>query len=199
MQHFPATFIKSSPTLAECPPANLPEYAFIGRSNVGKSSLINCLTGRKKLAQTSSRPGKTKLINHFLIDERWYLVDLPGYGWANVPKPMRAQFKAMIEDYLLERKNLITTFVLLDSRHPPQRIDLEFMTWLGECKIPFARVFTKADKMKPTKLANQLMAYDAVMLEQWAALPETFVTSAEDGRGREDLLGYIESLHTAQH
>lgn len=192
------SFVKSSAEYTECPEPNLPEYAFVGRSNVGKSSLINMLTGRKGLAKTSGRPGKTQLINHFSISATakqthpdWYLVDLPGYGYAKVSKKERNKFKGLIYNYLKKRENLINTFVLIDIRHNAQDNDLEFMTWLGSNDIPFAMVFTKADKLKPGAIERQLEAYAKVMHETWEALPPQFVTSAENGQGRDEILAYI--------
>ena len=174
----------------------LPEYAFIGRSNVGKSSLINMLTGKKGLAMTSQKPGKTQLINHFIINGAWYLVDLPGYGYARLSKDGREKLKTMIEDYTLERKELVCLFVLVDSRHEPQKIDLEFIQWLGEEGVPFALVFTKADKLTKGRLSANLEAYKARLLEEWEELPPIFVTSSEQQLGRDELLSYIEGINT---
>lgn len=191
-------FVKSSAVYTECPPANLPEYAFVGRSNVGKSSLINMLTERKGLAKISGKPGKTQLINHFSIaysakqsKPDWYLVDLPGYGYAKVSKKDRNKFKGLIYNYLKKRENLFCTFVLIDIRHEPQPNDLEFMSWLGSNGLPLAMVFTKADKLKPGAIDTHLEAYAKVMLETWEELPPLFVTSAESGLGREELLEFI--------
>lgn len=192
-----AEFLCSNTEVDKCPNPDKPEYAFIGRSNVGKSSLINCLTSRKNLAKTSGRPGKTQLINHFLIDKSWYLTDLPGYGYAKVSKTSREKFQKLIEDYILQRSNLVNLFVLIDSRHEPQQIDLEFMEWLGECGIPFSMVFTKTDKLKtPTKVKNSVETYTNKMLEQWEETPIYFITSAETGVGMEELQEYIEKLNT---
>ncbi|TNE55882.1 MAG: YihA family ribosome biogenesis GTP-binding protein [Bacteroidetes bacterium] len=177
-----------------CPKDGRPEFAFIGRSNVGKSSLINMLTNHKKLAKTSSTPGKTQLINHFLINEQWYLVDLPGYGYAKVSKKARGKFEQFISSYLLERESLVNTFVLLDSRLAPQKIDLEFMNWCGEKEIPFSMVFTKIDKLSSSQLQKNLATYKREMLKYWAELPPVFTTSSESKFGREKLLNYIDSL-----
>ena len=191
-----AEFIISNSRVEKCPTTVLPEYAFIGRSNVGKSSLINMLTGKKGLAMTSQKPGKTQLINHFIINGAWYLVDLPGYGYARLSKDGREKLKAMIEDYTLERKELVCLFVLVDSRHEPQKIDLEFIQWLGEEGVPFALVFTKADKLTKGRLSANLEAYKARLLEEWEELPPIFVTSSEQQLGRDELLSYIEGINT---
>lgn len=191
-----AEFVISNSRVSKCPTTGLPEYAFIGRSNVGKSSLINMLTGKKGLAMTSQKPGKTQLINHFIINGAWYLVDLPGYGYARLSKDGRKKLKTMIEDYTLERKELVCLFVLVDSRHEPQKIDLEFIQWLGEEGVPFALVFTKADKLTKGRLAANLEAYKARLLEEWEELPPIFVTSSEQQLGRDELLSYIEGINT---
>lgn len=191
-----AEFVISNSQVSKCPTTGLPEYAFIGRSNVGKSSLINMLTGKKGLAMTSQKPGKTQLINHFIINGAWYLVDLPGYGYARLSKDGREKLKTMIEDYTLERKELICLFVLVDSRHEPQKIDLEFIQWLGEEGVPFALVFTKADKLTKGRLAANLEAYKARLLEEWEELPPIFITSSEQQLGRDELLSYIEGINT---
>jgi ribosome biogenesis GTP-binding protein ysxC len=191
-----AEFVISNSQVSKCPMTGLPEYAFIGRSNVGKSSLINMLTGKKGLAMTSQKPGKTQLINHFIINGAWYLVDLPGYGYARLSKDGREKLKAMIEDYTLERKELVCLFVLVDSRHEPQKIDLEFIQWLGEEGVPFALVFTKADKLTKGRLSANLEAYKARLLEEWEELPPIFVTSSEQQLGRDELLSYIEGINT---
>ena len=191
-----AEFVISNSQVSKCPTTGLPEYAFIGRSNVGKSSLINMLTGKKGLAMTSQKPGKTQLINHFIINGAWYLVDLPGYGYARLSKNAREKLKTMIEDYTLERKELVCLFVLVDSRHEPQKIDLEFIQWLGEEGVPFALVFTKADKLTKGRLAANLEAYKARLLEEWEELPPIFVTSSEQQLGRDELLSYIEGINT---
>ena len=190
-----AEFIISNSRVEKCPTTGLPEYAFIGRSNVGKSSLINMLTGRKGLAMTSQKPGKTQLINHFLINRDWYLVDLPGYGYARLSRDGRDGLRRMIEDYIIERTALVCLFVLLDSRLEPQRIDLEFIEWLGEGGIPFALVFTKADKLSRGKLAANIAAYKERLLQQWEELPPLFITSAEARLGRDELLSYIDGIN----
>lgn len=190
-----AEFVISNSRVNKCPTTGLPEYAFIGRSNVGKSSLINMLTGRKGLAMTSQKPGKTQLINHFLINKDWYLVDLPGYGYARLSRDGRDGLRKMIEDYILERTELVCLFVLLDSRLEPQRIDLEFIEWLGEEGIPFALVFTKADKLSKGKLAANIAAYKERLLQQWEELPPLFITSAEARLGRDELLSYIDGIN----
>lgn len=190
-----AEFIISNTDYNMCPQDGRMEYAFIGRSNVGKSSLINMLTNRKGLAMTSSTPGKTMLINHFLINDQWYLVDLPGYGFARRGKEGREKIRGIIEDYILGREAMSNLFVLIDSRHEPQQIDLEFMEWLGENAIPFALVFTKTDKMSKSRLQLNLNAYKEKLLESWEELPPIFVTSSEKGEGREELLHYIEEIN----
>lgn len=189
-----ASFVISNTDHSLCPQDGKPEFAFIGRSNVGKSSLINMLTGQKKLAKTSSTPGKTQLINHFDINNEWYLVDLPGYGFAKVSKSKRATFEQFISDYLLERPTLVNTFVLLDSRLEPQKIDLEFMNWCGEKGIPFSMVFTKIDKLSSSALQKNLAAYRKEMLKYWEELPPVFTTSSESSFGKEKLLNYIGQL-----
>ena len=191
-----AEFVISNSRVEKCPTTGLPEYAFIGRSNVGKSSLINMLTARKGLAMTSQKPGKTQLINHFIINDAWYLVDLPGYGYARLGKDSRDSLRRMIEDYVLERKELVLLFVLLDCRHEPQKIDLEFIQWLGEEGVPFALVFTKVDKLSKGRLAANVEAYKAKLREEWEELPPIFVTSSEERMGRDELLGYIEEINT---
>lgn len=195
MQIKSAEFVKSSPNVADCPDPKIPEYAFIGRSNVGKSSLINHMTNRKKLAKTSSTPGKTQLINHFLINEAWYLVDLPGYGWAQTSKVNKAAWKKMINSYLEKRQNLACVFVLVDCRHEPQKIDLEFMEWLGENAIPFSIVFTKADKLGKTQIQSNVASYKKVMRSTWEELPPTFVTSSTDRVGGEEILDFIDRIN----
>ena len=191
-----AEFVISNSRVEKCPTTGLPEYAFIGRSNVGKSSLINMLTARKGLAMTSQKPGKTQLINHFIINDSWYLVDLPGYGYARLGKDSRDSLRRMIEDYVLERKELVLLFVLIDCRHEPQKIDLEFIQWLGEEGVPFSLVFTKADKLSKGRLASNIEAYTAELHEEWEELPPIFVTSSEERVGRDELLGYIEKINT---
>ncbi len=187
-----ASFIKSSPSIKECPESTKPEFGFIGRSNVGKSSLINMLTGWSKLAKTSVQPGKTRTINHFFVNERWYLVDLPGYGYAKVPVKLREKWVRATEEYILKRENLVSLFVLLDTRHKPQRSDLEFMEFLGLNGIAFTRVFTKSDKLTVTALENSVNQYNSEMLKNWESLPVSFITSAVKGNGREEILKYIE-------
>ncbi|MBD8017435.1 ribosome biogenesis GTP-binding protein YihA/YsxC [Kaistella pullorum] len=186
-----AEFLKSSSKWQECPEPTLPEYAFIGRSNVGKSSLINGMLNHKDLAKTSQTPGKTQLINHFLINENWYLTDLPGYGYARVSKSMRKDFEKLITNYILNRKNLVNLFVLVDSRHTPQKIDLEFIGWCGENGVPFSIVFTKADKLKPNAAIDNVENYKKELLETWEELPEIFLTSAEKRTGTDDILKLI--------
>lgn len=190
-----AEFVISNTDVKKCPDNGLPEYAFIGRSNVGKSSLINMLTNRKGLAMTSSKPGKTLLINHFIINENWYLVDLPGYGYATAGKSMREKLKSIIESYILYREELTCLFVLIDCRHDPQPIDIEFMEWLGENGIPFSIIFTKIDKLSKSKLSENLKAYRDKLFETWEELPPIFITSSEKGQGREELLGYIDEIN----
>lgn len=190
-----AEFIISNTDFRKCPQDGKPEYAFIGRSNVGKSSLINMLTHRKGLAMTSSTPGKTLLINHFMINDEWYLVDLPGYGYARRGKEGREKIRKIIEDYILGREAMANLFVLIDSRHEPQQIDLEFMEWLGENGVPFGIVFTKADKLGSGRLQLNISSYKDKLLESWEELPPIFVTSSEKGEGREELLDYIEKIN----
>lgn len=190
-----AEFLKSSTEVNHCPTENLPEYAFIGRSNVGKSSLINKLCNKSKLAKTSSTPGKTQLINHFLINENWYLVDLPGYGFAKMPLPIRKKMEAMISQYLLQRNNLMNIYVLIDSRHLPLAIDIEFMEQLAENQLAFSIVFTKADKSKKRKLEENITKYKAKLLEAWEVLPPMFLSSSETGLGTDLILNDIESIN----
>ena len=185
----------SNSQVSKCPKENLPEYAFIGRSNVGKSSLINMLTNCKNLAKTSGRPGKTQLINHFKIDDRWFLVDLPGYGYARVSKTTKQVFQRFITDYFEQREQLVSAFVLVDIRHEPQKIDVEFMQWLGERAIPFAIIFTKADKLKPQAIERNVAAYKEALLEWWEEFPPYFVTSAQNKTGKEELTQYIEQTN----
>ncbi len=195
-----AEFVISSARADRCPPTDgKPEYAFIGRSNVGKSSLINMLTGRKKLAMTSATPGKTLLINHFSINNEWYLVDLPGYGYAKRGKKEMEKLRNLIEYYVLERKELTCLFVLIDSRLTPQRIDLEFIQWLGEEGVPFALIFTKADKSKTTELRKNVDGFLNELRKEWEELPPHFVTSSAQGRGRDEVLDYIEQINTQFH
>ncbi|MGE0016924.1 MAG: ribosome biogenesis GTP-binding protein YihA/YsxC [Bacteroides sp.] len=190
-----AEFIISNTNVKKCPAGMFPEYAFIGRSNVGKSSLINMLTAHKGLAMASSTPGKTMLINHFLINKSWYLVDLPGYGYARRGQKGQEQIKTIIEDYILEREQMTNLFVLIDSRLEPQKIDLEFMEWLGENGIPFAIVFTKADKLSGGRINGNVSSYLSKLKKQWEELPPYFVTSAETRMGRKEILDYIESIN----
>lgn len=190
-----AEFVISNTDVKKCPDNGLPEYAFIGRSNVGKSSLINMLTNRKGLAMTSSKPGKTLLINHFIINDNWYLVDLPGYGYATAGKSMREKLKSIIESYILYREELTCLFVLIDCRHDPQPIDIEFMEWLGENGIPFSIIFTKIDKLSKSKLSENLKAYRDKLFETWEELPPIFITSSEKVQGRDELLGYIDEIN----
>lgn len=194
-----AEFKISSSRADMCPQGNLPEYAFIGRSNVGKSSLINMLTKRPKLAMTSSTPGKTLLINHFLINKEWYLVDLPGYGYAQRGKKMMEKIQKLIEYYVLEREQMTCLFILLDSRLEPQKIDLEFMEWLGENGVPFAIIFTKADKQSIAKTRSNVNRYLNKLKEQWEELPPHFVSSSENKTGRKEILDYIDSINQSIH
>ena len=187
-----AAYLRSSPSLKECPDPLQPEFGFIGRSNVGKSSLINMVTGNSHLARTSGSPGKTRSINHYIINERWYLVDLPGYGYAKVPVSMREKWVKRTEEYILGRENLICLFVLIDSRLTPQKSDLNFMEFLGVNQVPFARIFTKSDKVSSDALRKTVVSYDSEMLRTWESLPPSFVTSAVDKRGREDILDFID-------
>ncbi len=190
-----AKFVISNTDIKKCPQDGKPEYAFIGRSNVGKSSLINCLTNQKKLAMTSATPGKTLLINHYSINDEWYLVDLPGYGYAKRSKSQTEQLQHIISSYILQRQQLTLLFVLIDSRHEPQKIDLEFITWLGENGVPFAIIFTKADKLTKTALASNIAAYKQRLLQEWEELPPMFITSSESAQGRDEVLQYINSIN----
>lgn len=190
-----AEFVMSNADVSKCPKGRLPEYAFIGRSNVGKSSLINMLTSRKSLAKTSGRPGKTQLINHFLINKNWHLVDLPGYGYARVSKSSKKVFQKFITQYFSLREQLVTAFVLVDIRHEPQTIDLEFMQWLGENSIPFSIIFTKSDKLKPKAIEKYVDAYKNVLLETWEDMPQYFITSSSNQTGKDDVLNYIDGLN----
>lgn len=187
----------SNTDFRKCPDTGLPEYAFIGRSNVGKSSLINMLTGRSGLAKTSQTPGKTMLINHFIINKSWYIVDLPGYGYAQRGKKAQEQLREIIESYILGRTEMTNLFLLIDSRHAPQKIDLEFMDWLGENEVPFSIVFTKLDKLGVNAGKLKIEEYKKVLLERWEELPPIFATSSEDGRGRDEILDYIEQINTS--
>lgn len=196
MQIKQAEFVVSNSDVAKCPKELLPEYAFIGRSNVGKSSLINMLTGQNKLAKTSSKPGKTQLINHFKINQNWFLVDLPGYGYAKVSKQSKQKFQQFITDYFEQREQLISAFVLVDVRHEPQKIDLDFFAYLGENSIPFAIVFTKADKLSKSNINRNVAIYQKKLLaDVWEEMPPYFVTSSENGLGKDNLLEYIEQIN----
>jgi len=190
-----ATFLQSVVDWRKCPPPNLPEYAFIGRSNVGKSSLINMLVNNRNLAKTSSKPGKTQTINHFLINKDWYLVDLPGYGYASISKTMREKWQKMINDYLMKRENLQLVFVLVDSRLEPQKIDLEFIRNLGEKQIPFSIIFTKTDKVSAGKVQSNVQKFYNKLAEEWEEMPFRLLSSAETGKGKEDILNYIEQIN----
>ncbi|ANH60232.1 ribosome biogenesis GTP-binding protein YihA/YsxC [Dokdonia donghaensis] len=192
-----ATFVVSNSEVSKCPNTRIPEYAFIGRSNVGKSSLINMLTNRKSLAKTSGRPGKTQLINHFLINENWHLVDLPGYGYARVSKKDKKYFQKFITDYFEQREQMISAFVLVDCRHEPQKIDMEFMEYMGEKEIPFSIIFTKADKLRPQALERNIEEYKRIMLEGvWWEFPNYFISSSSDGTGQDEILNYIEEINS---
>ncbi|QEC68145.1 YihA family ribosome biogenesis GTP-binding protein [Panacibacter ginsenosidivorans] len=186
-----AAYVISSPSVEQCPKPDKPEYAFIGRSNVGKSSLINMICGRDALAKISASPGKTKLINHFIVNKEWYLVDLPGYGYAKISQSERKKWEKMIEDYLRKRESLVNIFVLIDSRHMPQKIDIEFVNQLGEWQIPFTLVFTKADKEKPGAVDRHVKAFLDIMRQTWQFLPQSFVTSATKKQGRDEILTFI--------
>ncbi|MEO9967554.1 MAG: ribosome biogenesis GTP-binding protein YihA/YsxC [Reichenbachiella sp.] len=188
-------FVISNTDYTKCPDPDKPEYAFIGRSNVGKSSLINMLTEKNKLAKTSGKPGKTQLINHFLINKTWFLVDLPGYGWAQVSKEMKEQWNRMTKNYLAQRENLYNVFVLIDSRIPPQKIDIEFLNWLGEHKVPFSIVFTKADKPNNSKIQSNVASFKAELSKSWEELPPTFITSSAQKVGRKELLEYVGQIN----
>jgi len=190
-----AEFVISNTDVSKCPQGGLPEYAFIGRSNVGKSSLINMLTGHKGLAMTSSKPGKTLLINHFIIDKKWYLVDLPGYGYAQRSQKVQGQISSIIERYVMQREQLTSLFVLVDSRLKPQKIDLDFITWLGENGVPFGIIFTKVDKLSKAKVDENVQAFLDTLREEWEELPPYFLSSAEKGTGKEEILGYIEEIN----
>ena len=196
MQIKTAKFVVSNQEVSKCPTNQLPEYAFIGRSNVGKSSLINMLTNQKSLAKTSGRPGKTQLINHFIINETWFLVDLPGYGYARVSKSAKKTFQKFITAYFRDRKQLISAFVLVDIRHKPQPVDLAFMQWLGEHSVPFSIVFTKADKLRPKAIEDHIDTYKNIVLESWEEFPNYFITSSTNYAGKEALLEYIDTIIT---
>ena len=191
-----ARFVISNTDIKKCPQDGKPEYAFIGRSNVGKSSLINMLTNQKKLAQTSATPGKTLLINHYLINNEWYLVDLPGYGYAKRSKSQNEQLEHIISSYVLDREQMTLLFVLIDCRHEPQKIDLEFFQWLGENGVPFSIIFTKADKLTKSVLAKNIAAYKACLLKEWEELPPVFITSSENGAGRDEVLRYVAEINS---
>lgn len=197
MEILSAEFVISNAEASKCPNSNLPEYAFIGRSNVGKSSLINMLTKRKGLAMTSATPGKTMLINHFIVNDNWYLVDLPGYGYARRGKAGQEGIRTLIEDYILEREQMTNLFLLIDSRLEPQKIDLEFMEWLGENGVPFAIIFTKADKLTSGKLKDNINRYIRKLRDQWEELPPYFISSSENKLGRMDILDYIENINNS--
>lgn len=190
-----AIFVISNQNIYKCPKPDLPEYAFIGRSNVGKSSLINMLTTNNNLAKTSSTPGKTKLINHFLINNSWYIVDLPGYGYARSSKKDRSNWQRMIEDYIETRENLMTTFVLVDSRIEPQKKDIAFIEWMGNMQLPFVIIFTKSDKISPNELAHNVSVYKKELLKQWDELPEMIFSSSKSMQGKEEMLSYIEKTN----
>lgn len=191
-----AEFVMSNSDVTKCPKEKLIEYAFIGRSNVGKSSLINMLMQRKSLAKTSGRPGKTQLINHFLINKNWFLVDLPGYGYARVSKSSKRIFQKFITQYFSKRQQLALAFVLIDCRHKPQKVDLEFMQWMGENQVPFSIIFTKEDKMKPSILTKKIEDYKLKMLESWEEMPNYFITSSSTGSGRDKVLNYISEINS---
>ena len=195
MQINSSEFTISSPTVSRCPNDNKAEYAFIGRSNVGKSSLINMLCNHKGLAKTSSMPGKTLLINHFIINKEWYLVDLPGYGYAKRSKKMQKQLEQMIAQYILQREQLVNVFVLIDIRHEQQKVDREFIDWLGQSNAPFTIVFTKADKLSQSKVRSNAKAWMDKLLDTWESLPPYYITSAETRQGREELLNYIDQIN----
>ncbi|MEN8123605.1 MAG: ribosome biogenesis GTP-binding protein YihA/YsxC [Bacteroidota bacterium] len=190
-----AKFIISNTDVTKCPIDKLPEYAFIGRSNVGKSSLINMLTSNKNLAKTSGTPGKTQLINHFIINNNWFLVDLPGYGYAKVSKNLRQKFQSFIQNYFLKREQLVCTFVLVDSRHEPQKIDLEFMEFLGENGIPFCIIFTKTDKLRKNIIKKNIDSYQKTMLKTWEEMPQYFITSVTDKKGKDEVLAFIDNVN----
>ena len=192
-----ADFLVSNPDPSKCPAPDKPEYAFIGRSNVGKSSLINMLLGRRNLAKTSSTPGKTRLINHFIVNDEWYLVDLPGYGYAKISKKEREKWEGMIRTYLTRRESLVNTFILIDSRIEPKKSDIDFIDWFGESQLPFALIFTKTDKLTSNAMASNIAAFKAKLSETWDELPTMFLSSAENGLGRDSILDFIEENNTA--
>lgn len=193
-----AQFVMSNTDVEKCPAPDRPEYAFIGRSNVGKSSLINMITNKKSLAKISGKPGKTRLLNHFLINKEWYLVDLPGYGYAKVPKAERMKWEKMLRNYILKRENLYCLFVLIDVRHEAQKVDLEFMEWLGVSEIPFSIIFTKSDKLRPEELEANLKAYEQEMFKTWETMPGYFVTSSTSGLGKDDILAFIAEVNKSE-
>jgi len=195
MKVIEAIFKGSYPAVGQCPKDTRPEFAFIGRSNVGKSSLVNMLMGRKDLAHTSKKPGKTQLINYFLVDQSWFLVDLPGYGYAKVSKSKRKQWQKMIQDYLVKRETLCCTFVLVDANVPPQSLDIDFINWLGEMRLPFVIAYTKTDRVKAARLQANLEAFRQSLLENWEGLPREFVTSALQSQGREEILTFIDEVN----
>lgn len=190
-----AKFVISNTDYQKCPQPDKPEYAFIGRSNVGKSSLINMLTGRKNLAKTSGTPGKTQLINHFLINESWYLTDLPGYGFARISKNIRKKWEGMINSYLLHRENLVATFILIDARHEPQKADMNFISWFGKKELPFILLFTKTDKVPKNSLSANIQSYKRYLINEWEELPLSVLTSVKTGKGKEELLMIIEDMN----
>ncbi|MEL6721533.1 MAG: ribosome biogenesis GTP-binding protein YihA/YsxC [Bacteroidota bacterium] len=194
-----ATYVGSYPNFKLCPQEEVPEYAFIGRSNVGKSSLINMLCGRKELAHTSKKPGKTQMINHFLIDETWGIVDLPGYGYAKISKKVRQKWRNMIEQYMLKREQLQCAFVLVDANIPPQKIDIEFINWLGEMQVPFVITYTKTDRLKATDLAMNISNIQEALLEHWEQLPQQFFTSSNTGEGRSEILNFINNINQSYY
>lgn len=194
MEILQATFVSSVADLAKCPPPDKPEFAFIGRSNVGKSSLINMLANRKQLAKTSNKPGKTQTINHFIINDIWYLVDLPGYGYASVSKSLKAGFGKIIDNYVLKRENLDCLFVLLDSRLEPQKIDLSFLEWAGSAGVPIALIFTKSDKLSANELSKSMKRYKDVLTQYWEEVPPSFITSAETRKGQAEVLNFIDDV-----
>lgn len=190
-----AAYTASYPDVRQTPNEGVPEYAFIGRSNVGKSSLINMICQHKGLAKTSQKPGKTQLINYFLINEKWYIVDLPGYGYAKISKTKRKEWKRMIDGYMIQKRTLVTAFILIDANVKPQAIDLEFINWCGEMQVPFVIIFTKADKSKQKEVSENINAFNEALLENWEELPQQFITSAQKNEGREELLSFIKDLN----
>lgn len=199
MDYIETKYVGSFPKVGKAPKNWIPEYAFIGRSNVGKSSLINCLLGRKDLARVSSTPGKTQMLNFYEIERKWTICDLPGYGYAKLSKKHRASMSKMVNNYLLNREQLQCAFILVDSNVPPQKIDLDFINWLGSNQIPFVIIFTKADRVKPTKLEGNIQAVKDALLEYWEELPQFFVSSSNDGRGKEEILNFIQEVNQSFH